>query len=128
MDYRTEPAIRVSMMPKDTNVHGTVFGGIILSHLDLAGAVEARWQGCERVVSVAMCEVIFHEPVYVGDLVSFYTRTEKIGRTSITTRVLVRATRFRDPSQLVEVTEASIVYVNVDENRKPTPISRPSEA
>ncbi len=122
MEYRSEAAIRVAMMPKDTNVHGTIFGGIILSYLDLAGAVEARWQGCERVVSVAMCEVVFLKPVFVGDLVSFYTLTEKIGRTSIHVKVRVTAQRFEDPDEFVDVTEAGIVYVNVDQNRNPLPI------
>jgi acyl-CoA thioesterase YciA len=127
MDYRQDPAIRVVMMPRDTNVHGTIFGGIILSHLDLAGAVEARWQGCERVVSVALHEVIFHEPVFVGDLVSFYTRTDKIGRTSISVKIRVEVRRFADPRQKMTVTEASIVYVNVDEKGRPTEVPRSTE-
>ena len=62
------------MMPKDTNAHGTIFGGVILSYIDQAGAVEAKRHGAEFLVTVAMREVVFHEPVYVGDLVSFYTR------------------------------------------------------
>ena len=75
-----EPAIRVIMMPKDTNAHGTIFGGVILSYIDQAGAVEAKRHGADFIVTVAMREVVFHEPVYVGDLVSYYTRLVRIGR------------------------------------------------
>ena len=74
-------------MPRDTNSVGTIFGGVILSHIDQAGAEEARLHGADRVVTVAMKEVEFHEPVYVGDLVSFYTRLVGAGRTSVTVRV-----------------------------------------
>ena len=77
------------MMPKDTNAHGTIFGGVILSYIDQAGAVEAKRHGAQFLVTVAMREVVFHEPVNVGDLVSFYTRLVKIGRTSITVSVEV---------------------------------------
>ena len=80
-----EPSIRVVMMPKDTNAHGTIFGGVILSYIDQAAAVEAKRHGAAFIVTVAMREVVFHEPVYVGDLVSFYTRLVRIGNTSITT-------------------------------------------
>jgi acyl-CoA thioesterase YciA len=78
-------AIRITMMPRDTNAHGTVFGGIILSYIDIAGGVEAvRHTHHDRFVTVAMKEVIFHEPVFVGDLVSFYAQTVKLGNTSRT--------------------------------------------
>ncbi len=73
-------AIRITMMPRDTNAHGTVFGGIILSYIDIAGGVEAvRHTHHDRFVTVAMKEVIFHEPVFVGDLVSFYAQTPTRG-------------------------------------------------
>jgi len=75
-----EPSIRVVMMPKDTNAHGTIFGGVILSYIDQAAAVEAKRHGAAFIVTIAMREVVFHEPVYVGDLVSFYTRLIKIGK------------------------------------------------
>src|SRR6202051_14079 len=88
-----EPSIRVVMMPKDTNAHGTIFGGVILSYIDQAAAVEARRHGATVVVTVAMREVVFHEPVYVGDLVSFYTELVKIGKTSITIGVEVFSQR-----------------------------------
>lgn len=119
----TEPAIRVLMMPRDTNAHGTIFGGVILSYLDQAGAIEARRQGAMFVVTVSMDKVVFHEPVQVGDLVSFYTETLRIGTTSVTIKVMVEAVRARSLEK-VTVTEAQVVYVNVGEDRKPSPIVR----
>ncbi|HEX7709044.1 MAG TPA: hotdog domain-containing protein [Thermoanaerobaculia bacterium] len=119
-----EPAIRVLMMPRDTNAHGTIFGGVIMSYIDQAGAIEARRQGCELIVTVSMDRVVFHSPVFVGDLVSFWTETLKIGKTSITTKVVVEAIRAAAPATRITVTEAEVVYVNLDENRRPTPIRR----
>jgi len=121
-----EPAIRVLMMPRDTNAHGTIFGGVILSYIDQAGAIEARRQGLQFMVTVSMDRVVFHEPVYVGDLVSFWTETLRIGTTSITTKVTVEAIRTGNPRKRVTVTEAQVVYVNLGEDRKPTPISVPA--
>jgi acyl-CoA thioesterase YciA len=118
----SEPAIRVLMMPRDTNAHGTIFGGVILSYIDQAGAIEARRQGSKLMVTVSMDKVVFHEPVFVGDLVSFWTETVRIGSTSITTKVVVEAVRGSDPNVKVVVTEAHVVYVNIGDNRKPTPI------
>lgn len=116
-----EPAIRVMMMPRDTNAHGTIFGGVILSYLDQAGAIEARKLGCQSVVTVAMDQIEFHEPVYVGDVLSFYTQTVRVGRTSARIRVEVEAERFTDPcGARVWVTSAEMVYVAVDAQRKPT--------
>jgi acyl-CoA thioesterase YciA len=117
-----EPAIRVLMMPRDTNAHGTIFGGVILSYIDQAGAIEARRQGLQFMVTVSMDRVVFHEPVYVGDLVSFWTETVRVGTTSITTKVTVEAIRARKPSERVTVTEAQVVYVNLGEDRKPQAI------
>src|SRR5215467_68151 len=88
-----QPAIRVILMPKDTNALGTIFGGIILSYIDQAGAFEAHRHDCGRLVTVAMREVEFHAPVFVGDLVSFYTETLRVGRTSVTVKVVVEAER-----------------------------------
>jgi acyl-CoA thioesterase YciA len=114
-----DAAIRLTMMPRDTNAHGTVFGGIILSYIDVAGGVEAvRHTRHERFVTVAMKEVIFHEPVFMGDLVSFYAETLKVGRTSITIHVEVEAERFGNQGQRVKVTEAEVVYVAIDESRE----------
>ncbi|HVS33419.1 MAG TPA: hotdog domain-containing protein [Thermoanaerobaculia bacterium] len=124
----SEPAIRVLMMPRDTNAHGTIFGGVIMSYIDQAGAIEARRQGLKFMVTVSVDKVVFHEPVFVGDLVSFWTETVRIGNTSITTRVRVEAIRGGDPSAKVLVTEAQVVYVNVGEDRKPAPIQRRGNA
>jgi acyl-CoA thioesterase YciA len=110
------------LLPRDTNAHGTIFGGVILSHLDLAGAIEARKNTRHRIVTVAMREVEFLAPVFVGDVVSFYSRTERVGRTSITVKVDVEAER-TDGSGYVKVTEAEIVYVAVDNDGKPIPVT-----
>jgi len=116
-----QPAIRVMLLPRDTNEAGTIFGGVILSHLDLAAAVECRRHGVRRYVTAAMKEVEFVAPVYVGDLVSFYARTVKVGTTSITVQVEVEAER-RTDGRKVKVTEAEVVYVAVDESGRPTPV------
>jgi acyl-CoA thioesterase YciA len=118
---RPEPAIRVSMLPRETNAHGTIFGGILLAYLDQAGAVATRGL-CERVVTVKLTEVVFHAPVFVGDVVSFYARITRIGTTSVTVHVDVESERWGRAGQPVKVTEAEIVYVNVDESRRPVPI------
>lgn len=113
----SDPAIRITMLPRDTNSQGTIFGGVILSYIDMAGAIEAhRKTRQERFVTVAMREVIFHQPVFVGDLVSFYSETVRIGKTSITTRVVVEAERYGQPGERARVTEAEVVYVAVDAN------------
>jgi acyl-CoA thioesterase YciA len=118
-------AIRLTMMPRDTNHHGTIFGGVILSYIDIAGGVEAvRHTGHDRFVTVAIKEVIFHEPVYVGDLVSFYAETQKVGNTSITIRVVVEAERFGSRGQIVRVTEAEIIFVAVNQNREKIRINK----
>ena len=118
-----EPAIRVAMMPSDTNVHGTIFGGVILSHIDQAGAIAARANAPERVVTVCMREVEFHKPVYVGDIVSYYAWVTGTGRTSITTRVEVIAERFRPSGTKVNVTDAEVVYVSVDDHGEKVPVT-----
>lgn len=122
MPDRSNPTLRVVLLPRDTNAHGTIFGGVILSHLDIAGAIEARRHTPNLVVTVAMHEVEFHAPVFVGDVVSFYTRTERIGRTSVTVKVDVEANR-KDGSGYAQVTEAEIVYVAVGPDGKPVPVT-----
>jgi acyl-CoA thioesterase YciA len=123
-----EPAIRVLMMPRDTNAQGTIFGGVILSYIDQAGAIEARRQGSRLMLTVSMDKIVFHQPVFVGDLISFWTETLRIGRTSITIKVVCEAIRGTDPQKKVLVTEAQVVYVNVGEDRKPLPIERMANA
>jgi acyl-CoA thioesterase YciA len=123
------PAIKLLLLPKDTNAFGTIFGGVILSNIDLASAVEARKTAPHRYVTRAMHEVEFHEPVYLGDIVSFYTETVRVGRTSITVRVSVEAERWgsiQEPraghGERVKVTEAVVVLVAVNERGKAVPI------
>ena len=109
-DLLPDPAIRITLLPRDTNSAGTIFGGVILSYIDMAGAIEAhRHTGMDRFVTVAMREVIFHKPVFVGDLVSFYAETVKVGNTSITIRVIVETERIGLKAEQVRVTEAEVV-------------------
>lgn len=121
-------AIQVVMMPRDTNPHGTIFGGVILSYIDQAAAIGARREVIRAggpqpfLVTVAMNRVEFHRPVLVGDVVRFLTRLVRMGRTSITMHVAVEADR---DSETLQVTEAEVVYVGVDLNhaeRRPVPL------
>jgi acyl-CoA thioesterase YciA len=116
------PAIRVVLLPKDTNALGTIFGGVILSYIDQAGAVEAHRTVPGRIVTVSMREVVFHAPVFVGDLVSFFTRTLRVGNTSVTVDVLVEAERGVPGGPKVKVTEAEVVFVHVGQDGRPLPI------
>jgi acyl-CoA thioesterase YciA len=125
MEQVRDAAIRLTMMPRDTNAHGTVFGGVILSYIDVAGGVEAvRHTKHERFVTVAMKEVIFHEPVFIGDLVSFYAETLRVGNTSITVHVDVEAERFGNKGQKVKVTEAEVTFVAINEQREKVSIGK----
>ncbi len=125
LETKQEVAIRITMMPRDTNAHGTVFGGIILSYIDVAGGVEAvKTTGHDRFVTVAMKEVIFLEPVFVGDLVSFFAETTRIGKTSITVKVIVEAERFGSHGQAVRVTEAEVTYVAINQYREKVRIGK----
>lgn len=128
MTNHPEPylAIQVIMMPRDTNPMGSIFGGVILSYLDQAGAIGARREvnqrggGLPHVVTAAIHKVEFHQPVMVGDVVRFLTRLVRLGKTSITMHVAVEAER---GEQVLKVTEAELVYVGVDpQSRKPVPL------
>ena len=121
-----QPAIRVTLMPRDTNRHGTIFGGVILSYIDQAGAILARLHGAERAVTVAMEKVVFHAPVNVGDVASFYAELVRTGRTSITVKVVVEAAESGPPAVPRRVTEAELTYVNTDDLGRPTPL-RPTQ-
>jgi acyl-CoA thioesterase YciA len=121
-------AIQVVMMPRDTNPFGTIFGGVILSYIDQAGAIGARREVVRAggqppvLVTVALNRVEFHEPVLVGDVIRFLTRVLRIGRTSITMQVNVEVDRNKE---VLQVTEAEVVYVGIDPNtpeRKPKPL------
>jgi acyl-CoA thioesterase YciA len=120
------PAIRVTMLPKETNAYGTIFGGVILSYIDLAGGIEVMRHHTERFVTKSMHEVVFVAPVFLGDLVTFYTRTTRIGTTSISIEVEVEVERLgpKGNREVVKVTEAEVVYVAVDSAGNPTPIKK----
>ena len=127
MDQRIRPptseaAIRVVMMPRDTNAEGTIFGGVILSLMDQAAFIEAMRQAHRRYVTVSFKEVEFKKPVYVGDVLSVYAQTERMGRTSLTIGLRVCARRRLDPDQNVEVTNGEVVFVCVDDEGKPIPV------
>lgn len=117
------PAIKVLLLPKDTNAYGTIFGGVILSHIDLASSVEARKVAAHHYVTKAMREVEFHQPVFLGDIVNFFTETVRLGRTSITVKVSVEAERWgAGRGERVKVTEAEVVLVALNDHGQPTPI------
>jgi len=117
-----EPTIRVVAMPSDANYTGDIFGGWLMGQVDVAGSVPALHRAKGRVATVAVNSFVFKQPILVGDLVSFYTRIVKIGTTSITVEVEVCSQR--DPAKpcCVKVTEATLTYVAVDENRRPRPV------
>ena len=117
-----EPSIRVLAMPKDTNPSGDIFGGWIMSQVDTAGAVAAMKRAGGRVTTVAVNSFEFKKPVLVGDLISCYVDIVKVGRTSITVQIVAYAERYEKNKCVLKVTEATIVYVALDENRKPRPI------
>lgn len=112
-------------MPRDTNAHGTIFGGYILSLIDQAGAIAGHRIGARTVVTVAMNKVVFRNPVRVGDIVSCYAEILKVGNTSVTVRVWVETVRPGNLSAHHSVTVADVVYVNVDNENRPLPIPQP---
>jgi acyl-CoA thioesterase YciA len=124
MDERF-PAIRITMLPKDTNAFGTIFGGVILSYIDLAGSIEARRHYSQRFVTKAMREVAFVAPVHLGDLVTFFARITRKGTTSVTVDIEVEAERLgaHGNRQTVKVTQAEVVYVAVNDDGRPTPLT-----
>ena len=117
-----EPTLRVVPMPADSNPSGDIFGGWVMSHVDIAGSIPAIRLARGRVATVAVNSFVFRQPIMIGDLVSFYAETVRIGKTSITVRVIVEAERISEETERVRVTEAEVVYVAVDENRQKTMI------
>jgi acyl-CoA thioesterase YciA len=114
-----ELVLKVIPMPADSNANGDIFGGWVMAQVDLAGAViPARYAG-GRIATVAVNEFIFKQPVRVGDILSFYSKLTRIGKTSITVKVEVYAERFQAQGQFVKVTEANLTYVAIDEQGKP---------
>ncbi len=111
-----EPRIKVVTMPKDTNPSGNIFGGWIMSQIDIAGALAARDLFIDKVVTVAVNAMEFHEPIFIGDVVSCYAKIIRVGNTSIKTVVEVTAERTQDGTRrCVHVTSATVTYVAVDD-------------
>jgi acyl-CoA thioesterase YciA len=117
-----EPVLRVVPMPADANSTGDIFGGWIMSQVDIAGSIPCFRLARGRVATVAVNQFVFKQPVLIGDIVSFYTEVVKVGRTSITVDVEVYAQRGSAAEICVKVTEATLTYVAVDENRRPRPV------
>ncbi len=117
-----EPTIRVAAMPSDANYTGDIFGGWLMGQVDIAGSIPALHRAKGRVATIAVNSFVFKQPIFVGDVVSFYTRIVKVGTTSITVEVEVYAQR--DPAKpvCVKVTEATLTYVAVGDDRKPRPV------
>ena len=118
-----EPVLRVVPMPADANPTGDIFGGWIMSQVDIAGSIPALRVAKGRVATVAVNSFVFRQPVLIGDLVSFYAKVVKVGRTSVTVEVEVFAQRGVPEEVTVKVTEATLTYVAVDQNRKPRPVA-----
>jgi len=118
-----QPALRVMPRPSDANIYGDVFGGWIMSHVDIAASIVASRRAGGRVATVAVNSFVFKQPVFVGDLVSFYVNIAKTGRTSITLDVEVLAQRTKAPNEVVKVTEATLTFVATGDDRRPRPLS-----
>jgi len=118
-----EPVLRLVPMPADENQHGDIFGGWIMAQVDIAGSIAAVRLAKGRVATVAVNAFQFKQPVFVGDLVSFYADVVRVGRTSITVNVEVYAQRKPEREEVVKVTEATLTYVAVDESRRPRVVS-----
>ena len=114
-----QPTLRLVPMPADTNHEGSVFGGWIMSQVDISGSIPAIKRARGRVATVAVESFEFHQPVCVGDLISCYADVMKVGRTSIAVKGEVFAERRAQPGQCIKVTEAILTYVALDENRRP---------
>lgn len=117
-----QPVLRVMPMPTDANIHGDVFGGWIMAQIDIAGAIPAARRAAGRVTTVAVNAIQFKQPVFVGDLLSFYADVVKTGTTSITVFVEVYAQRQRLDAEVVRVTEATLTFVATDQARKRRPL------
>ncbi|WP_026330226.1 MULTISPECIES: acyl-CoA thioesterase [Caldimonas] len=119
-----ELVLRVMPMPADANANGDIFGGWIMAQVDLAGSVQSARVARGRIATVAVNQFIFKQPVSVGDVLSFYSRIERIGRTSVTVHVEVYAERNPAHPYVVKVTEANLTYVAIDEQGRPREIPR----
>ncbi|MGB7541204.1 MAG: acyl-CoA thioesterase [Burkholderiales bacterium] len=117
-----DPVLRVVPMPADANQHGDIFGGWIMSQVDIAGGVFAARHARGRVATVAVNQFVFKQPVFIGDVLSFFADIVRVGNTSITVNVEVYAQRNPEDIEIVKVTEATLTYVATDANRKPRPV------
>ena len=117
-----EPTIRVAAMPSDANYTGDIFGGWLMGQVDIAGSIPAVQRAKGRVATVAVNSFVFKQPIFVGDIVSFYAKIVKVGRTSVTVDVEVFVQRNPAKPECVKVTEAVLTYVAVGEDRKPRPL------
>jgi acyl-CoA thioesterase YciA len=120
-----ELVLKVIPMPADCNANGDIFGGWVMAQVDLAGSVIPARHAQGRMATVAVNQFVFKQPVRIGDILSFYSRLTRIGRTSITVHVEVYAERFRAQGRYIKVTEASLTYVAIDDNGKPRPVPPP---
>jgi len=118
-----EPTLRLVPMPADANQNGDIFGGWIMAQVDIAGSIPAVRLAKGRVATVAVNSFLFKQPVFVGDLVSLYAEVVRVGRTSITVNVEVYAQRKPEREEVVKVTEATLTYVAVGEDRQPRVVS-----
>jgi acyl-CoA thioesterase YciA len=119
----SELAIRVMAMPADTNASGDIFGGWLMSQVDIAGSIIARRRANGRIVTVAVDSFQFHQPVFVGDLISCYASITRVGKTSLTVNVKAYAERQGATHESIQVTEAELTYVAVDAQRRPRPLT-----
>jgi len=119
-----QPTMRLTAMPRDTNAAGDIFGGWIMSQVDMAGSIAANRRAGGRVVTVAVNSFQFHMPVYIGDLISCYAKVTKVGTTSLSVFVEVYAERYPKRTECVKVTEATLTYVAVGDNGKPRPVDQ----
>ena len=119
-----ELVLKVIPMPADCNANGDIFGGWVMAQVDLAGSVIPARYADGRMATIAVNEFIFKQPVRVGDILSFFSKVSRIGRTSITVKVEVYAERFRAQGQYIKVTEASLTYVAIDDQGKPRELPR----
>lgn len=123
-----EVVVRTVPMPADANANGDIFGGWLMSQMDIGGAILAREIADTRVVTVTVDKMTFVAPVYIGDLLTCWARLKRIGRTSLSVEVEAWVHRFRNPEQLVRVTEGVFTYVAIDDHGKPIPVKRESKA
>jgi len=126
IDPRRIPTLRVVPMPADSNMHGDVFGGWIMSQVDIAGGITASRRANGRVATVAVNSFLFKQPVHVGDVVTFYTEVVRVGNTSITVFVEVFAERVRQRGEIIKVTEATLSFVAIGADKRPRAV--PPEA